>query len=263
MKIENKNIEQILFRYKERLLTPDETAQVEAALSQHPEWKRMADDYDPTLCITADTSSVYPNKERLRQLADPKKERRTMFPLWSKISAAVCILLLLSIGLQRLLNSSKEQQPTSQPLMADNNLETKQTIYDTVEIKQDRRYATNIVPEKTIDETEYNNPQDIYDATISEPVCTDQLITYIDEDDTMFNSKFLPFDIAMAADKPIINEPVLTDQLIIYVDANTDSITEEKNTRNYAFEDWVNNLRLSRIEFQTNLYNQFCKLIEK
>ena len=69
MKIENNNIELVLFQYKEGLLTPDEMAKVEAALSQHPEWKQMADGYDPSLCITADTTAVYPNKDRLRQIS--------------------------------------------------------------------------------------------------------------------------------------------------------------------------------------------------
>lgn len=263
MKIENKNIEQILFRYKERLLTPDETAQVEAALSQHPEWKRMADDYDPTLCITADTSSVYPNKERLRQMAASTPRKRAVLPLWSKVSAAACLLLLVTVALHFMSGNEGEQAPAQQPMLAQNEADPFPITNDTVENEPEVLVAEIAPVIKKTPKASDAQPVEAIAQTETKPASSDQLITYIDEDDTMFNSKFLPFDIAMAADKPIINEPVLTDQLIIYVDANTDSITEEKNTRNYAFEDWVNNLRLSRIEFQTNLYNQFCKLIEK
>lgn len=263
MKINNGNIELVLFRYKEGLLTPDETAQVEAILTQHPEWKRMADGYDPSLCITADTTAVYPNKERLRQMAATTPRKRAVLPLWSKMSAAACLLLLVTVALYFMSGNEGEQAPTQQPMLAQNEVKSIPVISDTVEDEPELLIAEVAPVINKSPKASGTQPVEPIMQTATKPASSDQLITYIEEDDTMYNSKFLPFDLALSTDEVESSEPIVTDQLITYVDADIDSVADERPARNYAFEDLVNSLRLSRLEFQTNLYNQFCKLIEK
>ena len=263
MKINNGNIELVLFRYKEGLLTPDETAQVEAILTQHPEWKRMADGYDPSLCITADTTAVYPNKERLRQMAATTPRKRAVLPLWSKMSAAACLLLLVTVALHFMSGNEGEQAPTQQPMLAQNEVKSIPVISDTVEDEPELLIAEVAPVINKSPKASGTQPVEPITQTETKPASNDQLITDIEEDDTMYNSKFLPFDLALSTDEVESSEPIVTDQLITYVDADIDSVADERPARNYAFEDLVNSLRLSRLEFQTNLYNQFCKLIEK
>jgi hypothetical protein len=263
MKINNRNIELVLFRYKEGLLTPDEKAQVEAILTQHPEWKRMADGYDPSLCITADTTAVYPNKERLRQMAATTPRKRAVLPLWSKMSAAACLLLLVTVALHFMSGNEGEQAPTQQPMLAQNEVKSIPVISDTVEDEPELLIAEVAPVINKAPKASGTQPVEPIAQTATKPACNDQLITYIEEDDTMYSSKFLPFDLAFSTDEVESSEPIVTDQLITYVDTDIDSVADERPVRNYAFEDLVNSLRLSRLEFQTNLYNQFCKLIEK
>lgn len=262
MKIENDNIELIIFRYKEGLLTPDERAQVEAALLRHPEWKRMADGYDPSLCITANTTAVYPNKERLRQ-AVGKPHKSAVMPLWSKVSAAACLLLLVAVGLHFMSRNDGRQTSAPQPILAQNENVLTPVTTDSVEIATESLVAevTTVIPNAPKETA--TQPVETVTQPAIKPFDSDQLITYIEEGDTMYSSKFLPFDLALSTDEVESSEPIVTDQLITYVDADIDSVADERPARNYAFEDLVNSLRLSRLEFQTNLYNQFCKLIEK
>ena len=261
MKIENDNIELIIFRYKEGLLTPDERAQVEAALLRHPEWKWMADGYDPSLCITANTTAVYPNKERLRQMAVGKPHKSAVMPLWSKVSAAACLLLLVAVGLHFMSRNDGRQTSAPQPILAHNENELTPDTTDSVEIATESLVAevTTVIPNAPKETA--TQPVETVTQPAIKPFDSDQLITYLEEGDTMYSSKFLPFDLALSTEEAANSEPLLTDQLITYID--TDIVTAERTARNYAFEDWVNSLRLSRLEFQTNLYNQFCKLIEK
>lgn len=263
MKIDNNNIELVLFQYKEGLLTPDETVQVKAALSQHPEWQQMADGYDPCLCITANTTAVYPHKERLRQMAATTPRKRAVLPLWSKVSAAACLLLLVTVALHFMLGNDGGQAPAQQPMLAQNEAESIPVIADTVGDEPDPlvEEAAPVI-KSTLKETDIQ-PVETIAQTAAQLACSDQLITFIEEDDTMYSSKFLPFDLALSTDEVESSEPILTDGLITYIDADTDSTAAERPARNYPFEDLVNSLRLSRLEFQTNLYNQFCKLIEK
>ena len=263
MKINDKNIELILFRYKEGLLSPEESSEVEHFLEQHPAWRELADMYDPSLCITADTTTVYPNKDKLRDIMTQKPQNGSALHLWSWISAAACVVLGLSVGLHFLLQTEVVTPSTSKDKIAKINPEPLPISTDTIENEQERLFASSILPQDKMQAKQETTINNTAETTSTKPVCTDQLITYIDEDDTTYNSKFLPFDLAMAVDEPATGDPLLTDQLITYVNVDTDSVAEALQARNYAFEDWVNNLRLSRLEFQTNLFNQFCKLIEK
>lgn len=264
MKINKRNIEVILFRYKEGLLSPDQTAQVKLLLEHNTEWQKLADMYEPSLRITADTSTVYPNKERLRQIAAKTPHQPKALPIWSKMSAAACILLLLSLGLHLILHNDTDTQTTmQQTVVAENKNKPIATHSDTLCNAPATLCAKRIAIRTKPIENTGNQPSEDIVTTSVEPVYSDQLITYIDEDDTTFNSKFLPFDLAMSTNDTAFARPVPTDLSITYIPTDTDSAADFSPKRNYAVNDWINSIRLSHIEFQTSIVNQFCKIIEK
>ena len=96
MRINNDNIELYLFRYKEGLLNAAETNEVEQAFATHPEWKELADLYDPELTLPAGAVMPYANVESLRNGGPKVKKQTRIIPLWTKIAAAACLVLCVT-----------------------------------------------------------------------------------------------------------------------------------------------------------------------
>lgn len=89
MDMETEELELMLFRYKEGLMTPDERNECEAYLAAHHEAQRLASLYDPALKATKERVS-FPNKESLKRGA-----ARTR-PLAWRHAAAACIAMALA-----------------------------------------------------------------------------------------------------------------------------------------------------------------------
>ena len=106
MKLDDENIELYLFRYKEGMLSSAERAEVERALVQHPEWKAMADSYDPEMKLVSGEATPWEGWESLRD-GGPRavqtrkrpvvlslKPRIKVLSIW--LSAAACLILLMT-----------------------------------------------------------------------------------------------------------------------------------------------------------------------
>ena len=110
MNLTDKNIELYLFRYKEGLLDAAETAEVERALKERPDWQELADLYDPELTLPAGATMHYNDYETLRDggpkaanierkpivLREGNPQRRRLMPLWTTVAAAACLLLFVT-----------------------------------------------------------------------------------------------------------------------------------------------------------------------
>ncbi len=125
MNLNDENIELYLFRYKEGLLDADDIAEVESALADHPNWKAMADMYDPELRLPAGITIEYDNAELLRD-GGPKvqhkpvvihksSEKRRFIPLWITIAAAACVVLFVTTVIRF---ASVPVENVSQPVLA-------------------------------------------------------------------------------------------------------------------------------------------------
>lgn len=127
MTLNNENIELCLFRYKEGLLNAAETAEVERALATHPEWRELADLYDPELTLPAGATMPYADAESLRDGGPKAKKQARIIPMWTKIAAAACLLLFVTT-IVRFVGGSDAQN--SGPVVAEvTKPDTVQTIY--------------------------------------------------------------------------------------------------------------------------------------
>ena len=123
MTLNDDNIELYLFRYKEGMLGAAEVAEVEQALVSNPEWKAMADLYDPDLKLPAGVAMEYPAMESLRDggpkaipVVEGEREpivlrdaapshRGHLRPVWMSFAAAACLLCFV-ITVVRFVNSN-------------------------------------------------------------------------------------------------------------------------------------------------------------
>lgn len=109
MMLNEENIELYLFRYKEGLLNAKEIAEVEQAFKTHPEWKELADAYDPDFTLPAGATIPYANYESLRDggpkvvnatpiitLREEQPQTRRVKPIWIAFAAAACLLLFVT-----------------------------------------------------------------------------------------------------------------------------------------------------------------------
>lgn len=109
MMLNEENIELYLFRYKEGLLNAKEIAEVEQAFKTHPEWKELADAYDPDFTLPAGATIPYANYESLRDggpkvvsatpiitLREEQPQSRRVKPIWIAFAAAACLLLFVT-----------------------------------------------------------------------------------------------------------------------------------------------------------------------
>jgi hypothetical protein len=124
MNLNNDNIELYLFRYKEGLLDAAESAEVEHALKEHPEWQELADLYDPGFKLPAGATMPYADFESLRDggpkvsrtpvkisLRDEEPRRRRALPLWTTVAAAACMLLFVTSIIKMVNNEGHSGGP--------------------------------------------------------------------------------------------------------------------------------------------------------
>lgn len=145
MKINDENIELYLFRYKEGMLNAAEVAEVEKVLAENPEWRELADLYDPTLKLPAGATMEYVDYEKLcdgglksepsHGIMSSQTNRRKTMPLWISFAAAACLLLFVTTII-KFINNPKADNV----IVAGNNNTTtnpseeeEDTIYSTIE----------------------------------------------------------------------------------------------------------------------------------
>jgi len=125
MPIDNDSIELLIFRYKEGLLSDAEAAELEAALATHPEWKELADLYDPELTLPAGATMPFPSADMLRDggpKASPAKDgsgrrpvvistrlKKQRLPL--RIAAVAACLLFFVLSVTRFVNDADRATP--------------------------------------------------------------------------------------------------------------------------------------------------------
>ncbi|MBP5327453.1 MAG: hypothetical protein J6Y98_06050 [Bacteroidales bacterium] len=237
MKLNEENIELYLFRYKEGLLEAEEIAEVEEAFETHPEWKEMADAYDPDFKLPAGATIPYANYESLRDggarvnksyrkisLREEQPYSRRKLPVWIVFAAAACLLLFVTTVVRLVDNNSNMKKG---PILAG---------------KMDKDTANNVVVTlDTIEEESTTDVRHIAESTIN---------TIVDEEEPLYaevnHSEESPVEMqAIAVDtnrgKYDLDEPTLRevndpmDQEILYatgiIERGALSTSEEPATR--------------------------------
>lgn len=267
MTINNNNIEQYIFLYKEGLLNDAEKADVQKALDENTAWQQMADMYDPSLQVPAYPKLTYANKHKLRAIATSTTKRRSIIPIWSRVAAACTIIIAVTLFIR--LNHSTTSKNT---IVASNNtnvfIDSISTSNNTpIKIKTLHHLdscsksilSTHNPSEKLIVETTPTN-------TTEEPSIyfTEDLITFIDENDTSYNNLLEIYTEHQTTTSA--NQIEFTEQLITYDDALPFSEDEPDNTQmpvwRITLDDWFSNLQLARLEFQTDVVSSITKRIK-
>lgn len=292
MKVTSNNIELLIFQLKEGMLDDAERACVEKALAENDEWRQMAEMYDPSLQLPQYPHLEYPDKDKLRAIAHPAAEktiiatesksnstRRIVFPIWSRVAAA-CAIIAAIVLLFRLTDSKPDSN-----LKASGNPKT--TIDSTIE-------SLPICPTPSSDNADTPNNADNADKVIAIPkneapietmiaenqeessdfkpdyLYSDDLITYIDDDDSSFGhillSETQDDDLQHQNTDTSSNNIRLTDKLITYYDddqpVSNGPYYERQPIWQATMNDWWSNLQLASLEFQTNMVNNLNKYIE-
>lgn len=262
MNINNDNIEQYIFLYKEGLLDDAGKTEMKQAIAGNDEWQRLANMYDPTLQVPAYPKLTYAGKEKLRSIAQPTTKRQVLFPLWSRVAAACAILVAVVLFIR--LNNSTSKQNT---IVAINNEETindtLSDVYNNVSDNTNRplylRKSSNkpLSSEVLIAETE--SESQIEGSCL---LFTEDLITFVDDDDTSFNYLVNGY----SNPKTTGNQIEFTDQLITFDDdmpSETPTYSIQKPEWRLAINDWFATLQIARLEFQTDVVTNITKRLSR
>lgn len=115
--INEENIELMLFRYCEGMLSDAERDEMEQALASHAEWRALVEDYNAAPALPAAKPAPAATADALR---DGGNQRRVI-PLW--LRGAVAASVLLAVAMTLLFGSHGK---TSTPIVAQKEAEPKQ-----------------------------------------------------------------------------------------------------------------------------------------
>lgn len=289
MKVSSNNIEQLIFQLKEGMLDDAERACVEKALAENDEWRKMAEMYDPTLQLPQYPHIEYPDKDKLRAIAHPAAEktiiatesksnstRHIVFPLWSRVAAA-CAIIAVIVLLFRLIDRKPDNNLTasgnpkttidstieSLPIHATptpDNADSLDNADKVIAIPKNEAPIETMIAENQEESSDYK-PDYLY---------SDDLITYIDDDDSSFEhillSETQDDDFQHPNAETSSDKIRLTDKLVTYYDddqpVSNDPYYERQPVWQATMNDWWSNLQLASLEFQTNMVNNINKYIE-
>lgn len=209
MELSNENIELYLFRYKEGMLDAAETSEIEEALSIHPEWREMADLYDPALILPAGVTMTYADAESLRDGGPKAAKRKRIVPVWIYYAAAACVLLAVGTLMLRPLSGADVEGGT---MVASN------TITGVIETRND----TNVKDSSVEMVLHRDSPLDMkhqYYAQVQQPVVVEQDKEIAESYAPVFNEQEQLLADAAIADGFVPNEE---DEQYIYNDWNND-----------------------------------------
>lgn len=260
--ITQKNIELYLFRYKEGLLNDEEAGAVRKALEAHPEWKAMADAYDPALRLPKAAPLPYPGKERLHKLATDatasgNSKSRRVVPLWTRVAAAACLIMAFALGLRLLWPSGEAETPV---IVADNAAEktpeadvSEKEVQPVVapELPMVYRREPMLIAEADAAPAELPTEDA---ATVEKSVVeTDRLIVYLDENENEESTQ------------PVASV-MHTDRLIVYFEDEAPEAVEsepQKPDWMYAYQDLRNSVQLRYTERRTEVIGNLLAMREK
>lgn len=244
----NDDIELMLFRYKEGMLDENEAAQVADFLDKNPEWRELADLYDPQLQAPPYPAVAYPSKEKLY------KARHNTILVWlRRFSAAATVVIAVTVFALWSLKPHGGKQQVAINVQEGLHAVTCDALQDTL---QDVQKQQKVLHAGTRAAQQDNKQQDddwyadvptcnqntVHDVAAVEEkapsiIETDRLITYIDEDEEK------------DTDELIIVE---TDKLISYLPEVTtaDKATEyaSRPEWTYTVEGWWNSIQLAYTE---------------
>lgn len=241
----NDDIELMLFRYKEGMLDENEAAQVADFLNKNPEWRELADLYDPQFKAPPYPAVAYPGKKKLY------KARHNTILVWlRRFSAAATVVIAVTVfalwslkphgGKTQVASNGQEglyavTRDARQDTLQDVQKQQKVLHAGTRAAQQDVRQ--DVRQERA--RPECNTVDDVIDVEEKAPsiIVTDRLIAYTDEDEEK--------DI----DEPII---IVTDKLISYLpEVTTADKAIEYASRpewTYTVEGWWNSIQLAYTE---------------
>ena len=271
MRISDENIEQVIFQLKEGLLDKEEISRVEKAIAANKEWQQLADMYDPSLQLPQYPKLVFEGKDKLRAIANPPQKRSIIIPLWSRVAAA-CIIVVAVVLFIR-INSRTN---TNSNIMVYNKIDK---VIDTItSITQSTSEIITVAKNYPLPKTKKSaspttTTVDIQESTlITKPqeTITEEIITYIDIDDTTYDYilKKEPQTTEQQQIAQTIKTPsmsiIYTDKLISFEDETSPDIIVPYAPQpewRVAIDDWFANLQLARIELQTNAVNSLNRLV--
>lgn len=290
MKVTSNNIEQLIFQLKEGMLDDAERACVEKSLAENDEWRQMAEMYDPTLQLPQYPHLEYPDKDKLHAIAHHAAEktilasesksnstRRIVFPVWSRVAAA-CAIIAAIVLYFRLIDSKPDNNLTasgnpkttidstieSLPIHAtpsSDNADTPDNVDKVIAVPKNEAPIETMIAENQEESSDFK-PDYLY---------SDDLITYIDDDDSSFEHILLnetqDDDFQHPNAETSTNNIRLTDKLVTYYDddqpVSNDPYYERQPVWQATMNDWWSNLQLASLEFQTNMVNNLNKYIER
>lgn len=271
MRISDENIEQVIFQLKEGLLDKEEISRVEKAIAANKEWQQLADMYDPSLQLPQYPKLVFEGKDKLHAIANPPQKRSIIIPLWSRVAAA-CIIVVAVVLFIR-INSRIN---TNSNIMVYNKIDKViDTITSTTQSTSENiTVAKNYpLPKTKKSASPTTTTVDIQESTlITKPqeTITEEIITYIDIDDTTYDYilKKEPQTTEQQQIAQTIKTPsmsiIYTDKLISFEDETSPDIIVPYAPQpewRVAIDDWFANLQLARIELQTNAVNSLNRLV--
>ncbi len=244
----NDDIELMLFRYKEGMLDENEAAQVADFLNKNPEWRELADLYDPQLQAPPYPAVAYPGKKKLY------KARHNTILVWlRRFSAAATVVIAVTVfalwilkphgGKQQVASNGQEglhavTRDARQDTLHDVQKQQKVLHAGTRAAQQDKKQQDDdwYVGVPTCNQNTVHDVAAVEEKALS-IIETDRLIAYIDEDEEK------------DTDELIIVE---TDKLISYLPEVTtaDKATEyaSRPEWTYTVEGWWNSIQLAYTE---------------
>lgn len=275
MTISNDNIELLIFQFKEGLLDDTDRAILENALAENEEWRQMAEMYDPSLQLPQYPHIEYTNKDKLRAIAN----RRTVIPIWSRVAAACAIIAAIVLCLS-IINSGK----FSDNILASNSIEvdTANKLMpekrhdsgmqpDTLQLYDSRMRSTpcdrqHINNESTIESLIAEKQEDSV-IDLPEYLYTDKLITFLDDDSLNNYTPDNEPDKAFTSLESSLDIIGFTDKLITFYDDPMPLVNNTPYSTKPEWQttvnDWLSNIQLARLEFQTDAINNLCKWMKK
>lgn len=253
----NEDIELMLFRLKEGMLSDKEVAEAHEFLLRHPEWQEVADLYDPQLSVPSYPIVSFADKESLRKPIKTIASQRKAV-IWRRLSVAASILVAVSIALWMLLvpetdegytlvvaeNQMKETASEPNP-NEDGKTEADEAI-DVYSMTPSHNEINDVHSGQSVVEQPVIGQPVVERAAAARVTMTDKLIVYLDDAE------------AEQPATPFVEE---TDRMITYLPADTPaSVPAETTPRpawTYSVEDWWNGIQLAYTERQNIIIDRF------
>jgi len=259
----DEDIELMLFRLKEGLLSKDESREATLFLQQHPEWQAVADLYDPQLKVPPYPAVGFGDKESLRKPLTVAATAPRRVPALRRISVAASIIIAASIAAWMLLVPKAEKD--GPVIVAENRQNRDNDCFSDntspSEIRNDDASASSEEHKRSLQAaapavTAQPVQQEMHAAPVGQEAAeqmptirittTDRLIAYLDDAES---------------DEPETPSINMTDKLIAYLPTDTSATAPAESAPRpkwtYAIEDLWNGVQLAYTERQNEIIDIF------